>query len=221
MPRYPRPINAMPLKQGTIFDSVRFLRMDPRFRPLIKRHGPPDFSRNRDPFRALVRAIVYQQISGKAASSILAKFLALFGGKQFPTPAMVLAMPMSKLRAAGLSNQKALYIKDLARKFSDGTIQPRRFGRMANDEIIAHLVRVKGIGVWTAHMFLLFTLRRPDILPTGDLGIRKGFQIVYELKRMPSPKRMEELARPWRQYASIASWYLWRAVDGTRIPGSE
>jgi len=200
---------------------MQMLKTDPRFRALIQKHGAPNFNRGKNPFRALVRAIIYQQISGKAAASILAKFLALFDGRRFPTPEEVYAMRLQKLRSAGLSTQKALYIKDLAKKFSDGTIRHRSLHRMSNDEIIAHLIQVKGIGVWTAHMFLLFTLQRPDILPTGDLGIRRGFKIIYKLRTMPSPKKMEELARPWRKHASIASWYLWRVADGTKNPDSE
>lgn len=197
-------------------ESVKILKSDPRFRPLIQQHGRPDFERGKNPFRALVRSIMYQQISGKAASAILARFTNLFSGKNFPTSKDVCAMPMQKLRSAGLSPQKALYIKDLAKKFSDGAIRHRSFRRMTNDEIIEHLVQVKGIGVWTAHMFLIFTLQRPDVLPTGDLGIQKGFQIVYKLKKLPKHKKMEELARPWRAHASVASWYLWRAADGKK-----
>ena len=125
-------------------------------------------------------------------------------------------MQRQNLRRAGLSPQKAMYIKDLAKKFLDGTIRHRSFHRMTNDEIIEHLVQVKGIGVWTAHMFLIFTLQRPDVLPTGDLGIQKGFQLVYKLKKLPDHKKMEELARPWRKHASVASWYLWRVADGTK-----
>jgi DNA-3-methyladenine glycosylase II len=197
-------------------ESVKILKSDPRFHPLIQKHGRPDLERGKNPFRALVRSIIYQQISGKAASVILARFMNLFGSKKFPTAKEVYATRIQKLRGAGVSPQKAVYIKDLAKKFSNGTIRHRSFRRMTNDEIIEHLVQVKGIGVWTAHMFLIFTLQRPDVLPTGDLGIRKGFQVVYKLKGLPSHKKMEELARPWREHASAASWYLWRAADGMK-----
>ncbi len=197
-------------------ESIKILKGDPRFRPLIQKHGRPDLERGKNPFRALVRSIIYQQISGKAAAAILARFMGLFGGKRFPTAKEVYAMQRQNLRRAGLSPQKAMYIKDLAKKFLDGTIRHRSFHRMTNDEIIEHLVQVKGIGVWTAHMFLIFTLARPDVLPTGDLGIQKGFQLVYKLKKLPDHKKMEELARPWRKHASVASWYLWRVADGTK-----
>jgi len=157
-------------------------------------------------------SIVYQQVSGKAAASILNKFKNLFGGR-FPTPDEVLEKTGEELRSVGLSRGKVIYIRDLAEKFKDGTINPRKFPRMSNDEIIEHLTRVKGIGTWTAHMFLLFTLRRPDVLPTLDLAIRKGFQIVYGLREIPEHEAMERLARGWRKHASLASLYLWRIYE--------
>lgn len=122
-------------------------------------------------------------------------------------------MPVAKLRAAGLSAQKVAYMRDAAKKFKDGTISPRKFVKMTSQEIVDHLVAIKGVGVWTAHMLLIFTLQRPDILPTGDLGIRKGFQVVYKLRSLPDHERMEKLAKEWREHASVASWYLWRVVD--------
>lgn len=189
----------------------------PEFADLIKEHGAPNLKRGGNSFQALVRSIIYQQLSGKAAATILGRFTDLFNKQAFPTPKDVLAVPMLKLRAVGLSAQKAAYIHDLAVKFSDGTIRHCSFHRMTNDEIIAHLTQIKGVGVWTAHMFLIFTLNRPDILPTGDLGIRKGFQIVYKLKKLPDHKTMERLAKPWREHASIASWYLWRAADKAKV----
>ncbi|OGG53604.1 hypothetical protein A2851_01805 [Candidatus Kaiserbacteria bacterium RIFCSPHIGHO2_01_FULL_53_29] len=197
-------------------ESFRFLKRDKRFATLIKKHGLPDMKRTGTPFRALVRAIIGQQVSGAAARSIFARFIVLFPKGKFPTPQAVRKMSIEKMRAAGLSRQKVSYIKDLAEKFSDGTIRHRHLHTMTSDEIIEHLVQVKGIGVWTVHMFLVFTLNRPDVLPTGDLGIRKGFQIVYGLKSLPDHARMERLALPWRAHASTASWYLWRAADSAR-----
>ncbi|MDO8561396.1 MAG: DNA-3-methyladenine glycosylase 2 family protein, partial [bacterium] len=143
----------------------------------------------------------------------LARFAALFPKARFPTPLSVRKMPIAKMRAAGLSGQKVSYIKDLAQKFSDGTIKHRSLNAMTNAEIVEHLVQVKGIGAWTAHMFLIFALKRPDVLPTGDYAVRKGFQIVYGLKHLPSHKEMERLAKPWREHASAASWYFWRASE--------
>lgn len=187
--------------------------LDPRFTPLIKKYGKPDLKRGTNLFQALVRSIIHQQVSGKAAESILAKFRSLFPGKKFPTPEEVLAMPMEKLRSAGLSGQKATYVKDLAEKFSNKTIKQRALQTMGNDEVIAHLTQIKGVGVWTVHMLLLFTMNRPDVLPVGDLGIKKGFQILYRLKTLPDEKTMRKLAQPWLAHASVASWYLWRLAD--------
>lgn len=181
----------------------------------MREYGPlsPDvWKKPTQPFHSLIRSIIYQQVSGKAAASILKKFKGLFNNR-LPSPEAVLTMPLEKLRGPGLSGQKSKYIHDLAEKFSDGTIQPRKFPKMTNDEIVEHLVRVKGIGVWSAHMFLLFTLKRPDILPTLDLGIKKGFQVVYSLKKLPEHEKMEKIAKRWRAHASLASLYLWRAAD--------
>lgn len=178
----------------------------------VKEHGfidDKDWKRPKDPFHSLMRSIIYQQVSTAAANSILKKFQALFDGK-FPTPEQVLEKTDEELRSAGLSRGKVIYIRDLAEKFKDGTIEPRKFPKMTNDEIIEHVTRVKGIGVWTAHMFLLFTLKRPDILPTLDLAIRKGFQVVYGLKKLPEHEAMEKLAKNWRMHASLASLYLWK-----------
>ena len=121
------------------------------------------------------------------------------------------------MRSAGLSAQKVSYIKDLAVKFSDGTIEHRALHKMTTLDLIEHLIQVKGVGVWTVHMLLIFTLNRPDVLPTGDLGIRKGFQSLYRLKTLPDHKKMESLAKPWRAHASVASWYLWKVADEKSI----
>ena len=153
--------------------SIAVLKRDPRFALLIKKYGLPDREPRNNPFQSLVRSIVYQQLSGKAAATILQRFMNLFPGKHFPTPKEVSAVPLRKLRAAGLSSQKSLYIKDLAQKFTNGAIKASDLYRMTNTEVIEHLVRMKGIGLWTVHMFLIATLGRLNILPTGDLGIRK------------------------------------------------
>lgn len=206
-------------------DSLTVLKRDKRFAPLIKMHGVPDLKRpstklkvnGTDAFQALVRSIIHQQVSGAAAATIHARFLGLFPKAKFPTPKMVRKMPFEKMRAAGLSGQKSSYIKDLAEKFSDGTIRHRELDRMESADIVEHLTQVKGIGVWTVHMFLIFTLNRPDVLPTGDLGIRKGFQALYKLKALPEHAQMERLAKAWRGHASVASWYLWRVADEAKV----
>jgi DNA-3-methyladenine glycosylase II len=202
-------------------DIPQELLADKKLSKIIRSHGSVHeasekrWRRPKNPFHSLIRSIIYQQVSGSAAASILNKFKHLFRGK-FPRPEEVLETPVGKLRAAGLSGQKATYIRDLAAKFEDGTIRPRKFVKMTNDEIIEHLTRVKGIGVWTAHMFLIFTLRRPDILPTLDLGVRKGFQAVYRLKKLPSHDEMEEIAARWRKHASLVSLYMWKIADKTK-----
>ena len=204
-------------KQADFAESTAALKRDKRFAPLIKKHGAPDLVRGKNPFYALVRSIIHKQVSGAAAETIHARFLALFPKNKFPTPETVRAMPLEKMRAAGLSGQKAFYIKDLAEKFVDGTIKHRSLHTMESADIVEHLTQVKGIGVWTVHMFLIFTLNRPDVLPTGDLGIRKGFQSLYKLKDLPSHEQMEKLARHWRPHASVASWYLWRVANELKV----
>ena len=129
-------------------------------------------------------------------------------------------MPVDKLRSAGLSGQKVVYLKDLALKFTDGTIKHKRLHAMSSEEITAHLTQIKGVGVWTVHMLQIFTLGRIDVLPVGDLGVQKGFQLFYKLKTLPTPQEMETLAKPWREHASVASWYMWRVADEAKIKAS-
>ncbi len=196
--------------------SLKHLRRDRELSIVIKKHKLSNDIWSRRPvneFESLVRSIIYQQISGKAAESIFKKFVGLFDGK-FPKPSQVLKTKTATLRSAGLSPQKLRYIIDLSEKFEDGTVSSKNFSRMEDEEIIEHLTQVKGIGVWTAHMFLMFTLKRPDILPTGDLGIQKGFQKLFKLRTLPNPKKMETLAKPWEGHRTIACLYLWRLVDG-------
>ncbi|HTR18930.1 MAG TPA: DNA-3-methyladenine glycosylase [Candidatus Paceibacterota bacterium] len=201
--------------------SLSVLKRDKKLAKLIKKHGAPDLSRyhanSPGVFQALLRSIIYQQLSGYAARAIHARVLALFP-KQPPTPKALLKIPTRKLRAAGLSMQKVEYVRDLARKCLDGTIDPKKFPKQSSQEIIEHLTAVKGVGEWTAHMVLIFTLQRLDILPTGDLGIRKGFQKAYGLRSLPTKKQMEKLAEAWRGHESVASWYLWRAADEEKRP---
>lgn len=215
--------------------SVAFLRTHKRFAPLIKKFGPPTLRRGASsPFSSLARAIIYQQISGKAAESMYIKFLALFNitlskpidwhskkAQQFPTPNAVYNMSEVKMRTAGLSTQKTTYLRDLARVFMQDKRLSRKLQKMSNDDIIQTLCAIKGVGEWTVHMFLMFNLQRLDILPVKDLGIRKGFQVLYNLKETPAPKQMEKLAGPWRAHATVACWYLWRVADAhKKVRGS-
>jgi DNA-3-methyladenine glycosylase II len=200
--------------------SLTLLKKDRRFATLIKKHGLPEIDQYHgkiDIFHALLHSIVYQQLSGKAAATILARVVALFPNAK-PTPEALLKIRAPRLRKAGLSAQKVGYVRDLAKKCIDGTVDQKLFSKMTSAEIIEHVTAVKGIGTWTAHMLLIFSLHRLDILPVGDLGIRKGFQTVYGLKELPDEKQMEHFAKKWRAHASIAAWYLWRVADGAKIP---
>lgn len=185
---------------------------------LIAAHGAPPLSRTRNSFESLGRAIVYQQLSGKAAGTIYGRFLTLFPRKRFPRPEVLAATPLETLRGVGVSRAKARYLIDLAEKYVDGTIQPRRFNELSDDEVLAMLTEVKGVGPWSVHMFLMFGLVRPDVLPVGDLGVRKGVQRYFDLDTLPDPSTMEAVTAPWRPYRTIGSWYMWRLLE-SGVPG--
>ena len=164
-------------------------------------------------FRALVEAIIYQQLSGKAAGTILRRFRELYPSRRFPTPEQVLTTPVARLRSAGLSRQKISYLKDLSARVVDGSFPLRRIASMQNHEVASHLTQVKGIGNWTAEMFLIFCLGRADVLSPTDLGIRKAVQRAYAYKSLPSPRTVERHGEKWKPYRSVACWYLWASVD--------
>lgn len=192
--------------------AKKHLLTDPRLAEVISRHGKPDIVERGDTYVALSRAIIYQQLSGKAAGTIYGRYCANFKNKT-PSPKEFFKKKREKLMEAGLSNQKMNYLYDLSQKFQDGFITPEKFPSMTDEEIREHLVAVKGIGVWTADMFLMFTLGRMDILPTLDLGIKKGFQKLFKLRTLPDHDKMVKLARPWAPYRTVACWYLWRLAD--------
>jgi DNA-3-methyladenine glycosylase II len=189
-------------------------KSDPVMRAIIDRVGAYKIQHREPSFETLVRSIVYQQLSGKVASVILGRLIALLPGGAV-TPDAILKLTPARMRKAGLSKQKTAYIRDLARKTNKGHIKFEALADLTDLEVIEHLTQVKGIGVWTAHMFLIFALRRPDVLATGDLGVRIAIQKAYELAELPLPKQVEELAAPWRPYSSVAVWYLWRSLDST------
>lgn len=195
--------------------SIRHLSKDKHLGAFIRSYGPLQLRRSsgQDAFESLAESIIYQQLSGKAAKTICDRFIALWPRKKFPAPEDVLKIKTEKLRSVGLSGQKAAYIKDLAAKFKNGTINPKLFSKMSDAEIVEHVIAVKGIGEWTAHMFLMFTLGRPDVLPTGDLGIQKGFKKIFKLKSKPSPEKMAKLAERWAGHRTVACMYLWRLLD--------
>jgi len=187
-------------------------RSDPVLASIIERVGDYAIQFREPGFETLVRSIVYQQLSGRVASVIFGRLLAATGGRL--TPENVLKLRPARMRALGLSTQKTAYIRDLARHTRDGAVRFEDLAHAADPEVIEHLTQVKGIGVWTAQMFLMFALRRLDVLPTGDLGIRNAMRKAYGLKELPSPAEMEALAARWRPYCTVASWYLWRSLEG-------
>jgi 3-methyladenine DNA glycosylase/8-oxoguanine DNA glycosylase len=165
-------------------------------------------------FQVLVRSIVYQQLTGKAAATILGRVARLFAPKRFPTPRDLLEIPPERLRASGLSTAKTAALKDLAARVLDGTVPSlARVRVMEDEEIVEHLTAVRGIGRWTVEMLLIFKLGRPDVLPLGDLGVRKGFALTLGKRKLPEAAAMSRRAERWRPYRSVASWYLWRVLD--------
>ncbi len=197
-------------------------RSDPVLAALIEQAGPPGDARagrgrvgtrSTDHYGALVRAIVGQQLSVLAARAIYGRLLERFGGRP-PTPAQILADDPEELRAAaGLSRAKVTFLRSLAEHVLSGELELERLGQLGDDEVIAELVAVKGIGLWSAHMFLMFHLDRPDVLPVGDLGIRRAIERAYELDGLPDAAQIEEIALPWRPYRSLACRYLWRSLQ--------
>lgn len=191
---------------------VHLKKSDPLLRGVIERVGPYRIKAGEPTFEYLARAIVYQQLNGTAAATIYGR-LRETCGKAGVTPARLLRLEAEKLRAAGLSKQKLSYLLDLAERTRRGEIPFGRLHTFPDEAVIETLTRVKGIGEWTAHMFLLFALQRPDILPVGDYGIRAAMQRLYGLPDLPKPDEMRRIAAPWRPYASVASWYLWRSLE--------
>lgn len=188
-------------------------KSDPVLAGLIERVGPYRIEYREPEFETLVRSIVYQQISGKAAATVLDRLLALVPKRKL-TPQALLKLTPEQLRSAGLSGQKASYIRDLAEHAKTKRVDFATVGDLTDEDVIEHLTQVKGIGVWTAHMFLIFALRRNDVLPCADLGVRAAIKKAYRLDALPSAQQIEELAIAWRPYCSVATWYLWRSLDG-------
>lgn len=188
------------------------MRRDPRLSALIKRVGRcrlPE-ARTREPFAALVRAILSQQLSGKAADTIHGRVVTLVGGQEALLPAALLAVDPVALRGAGVSRPKISYLRDLAERVLDGRLDLHALETSSDEEVIAAITAVKGLGRWSAEMFLMFRLNRPDVFPVADLGIVKGVQKLLGMKRRPKPRTLERLAESWRPYRSVAAWYLWR-----------
>ena len=192
-------------------EAVGFLKQDPNLARIIEHVGDYQIKKRNNHFAVLVESIISQQLASAAAEAIFARFKKLY--PKFPTVTQILNTKNAKLRSAGLSGMKIEYLKDLSQKIEDEKLKMRSLSKMTDDEIIEHLTQVKGIGRWTAEMFLIFSLGRLDVLPTGDLGLRKGVQLAFSLSELPKPKEVEKIGARWKPYRSVATWYLWKSLQ--------
>ncbi|XP_059457347.1 DNA-3-methyladenine glycosylase 1-like [Corylus avellana] len=204
--------------EGEIDAALTHLRSsDPLLTTLIDSYRPPAFESQCPPFLALAKSILYQQLAANAAKSIYTRFVALCGGETDVVPDSVLALNPAQLRKVGVSGRKASYLHDLADKYKSGVLSDSSILEMSDESLLTKLTLVKGIGVWSVHMFMMFSLRRPDVLPVGDLGVRKGVQQLYGLKELPRPLEMEEICEKWKPYRSVGSWYMWRFMEAKGV----
>lgn len=187
-------------------------RRDPVLSDVIRRVGVCEMKRHGDPYRYLVRSVLHQQITGKAAASIEKKLAASFGGR-VPAPSQLRCAPVETLRAAGLSRQKVASLQAIATAFDERVLDARKLARLETHAVVELVTQVRGVGEWTAHMLLMFSLGHPDILPVGDYGVRKAARDLYGLADLPKRAELEAIAEPWRPYRSVATWYLWRSMD--------
>jgi DNA-3-methyladenine glycosylase II len=199
----------------SVEEALAHLRgVDEALAGLIERVGAYDAPRRSDPYAALVRAILFQQLAGAAASAIQRRFFALYSDEDKPpSPPQMLETTDERFRSAGVSRQKAGYLRDLAAHVADGRLNLQALPSLSDVEVIEQVTAVKGLGEWSAHMFLMFHLGRPDVLPIGDLGVRHGMRITYELPELPTPKEALAIGAPWAPYRSVGSWYMWRAAE--------
>lgn len=192
-------------------EAIKFLKKDPNLAKIICQVGKYRISLVKNPYRSLINAIITQQLSSAAADSISKKFQKLYQG--YPKPIDVISTPDSKLRSAGLSQMKVTYIKDLSEKIQSKELRIRSLKDKSDEDVILHLTQVKGIGRWTAEMFLIFSLGRLDVLPVGDLGLKKGMQRLYCMPNLPEKEEIERIARRWRPYRTVATWYIWKSLN--------
>ena len=192
--------------------AVKFLKKDPKFAKIIMQVGDYNVKITKNRYQSLVEAIISQQLSGSAANSIIKKFRNLYKSK-FPKPRDVIKTSDSKLRTTGLSKMKIVYIKELSKKIESKELNMRKISTQSDEQVIEVLTDVKGIGRWTAEMFLIFSLGRLDILPVGDLGLKKGIQSMYSLKELPEKEQIEQLAESWKPYRTVATWYIWKSLQ--------
>ena len=192
---------------------IHLKQADPVLCEIIERVGPYRIQHTEPDFETVARSIVFQQLSGSSARAIFGRLKEALGSDARMAPEGILSLPLADARDAGLSQQKVNYLRDLAKKTQTGVIDFARLPRLSDEQVIEHLTVVKGVGVWTAQMFLMFALRRPDVLATGDLGVRSAIRKAYRLRSLPAPVRVEKLGAKWRPYRSVACWYLWRSLD--------
>jgi len=187
-------------------------RRDPALAGVMRRAGACTLRPSGDPYRALLQSVIGQQLAGAAARAIAGRVKAHYGGR-YPAPERLLATRDTTLRGLGLSGSKAATLKGVAKAFDDGTLSNRRLARMPADEVVGAVTQIKGIGEWTAHMLLMFSLGHPDVLPVGDYGVRKGAMSLYGMAELPKAPQLEAVAEAWRPYRSVGSWYMWRHLD--------
>jgi len=192
-------------------NAIKFLRKDPVLCDIIETVGEFKLKKKSQHFAVLVESIISQQLATSAADAIFKRFRGLY--PKFPSAAEVLGTRKSKLRTVGLSGMKVEYLKDLAKHVETGKLDMKAISKMNDEDVIAQLTQVKGIGRWTAEMFLIFSLGRMDVFPVGDLGLRRGVQMAFSLKEMPKPKETEKFGDRWRPYRSVATWYLWKSLQ--------
>lgn len=215
VPQVIKPLSA----DGEIELAIRHLRaVDPLLAPLIDTHPQPQFDSHHPPFLSLTKSILYQQLAYKAGTSIYTRFVSLCGGEDSICPDSVLALSSQQLKQIGVSGRKASYLYDLANKYKSGILSDDTVVKMDDRSLFTMLSMVKGIGSWSVHMFMIFSLHRPDVLPVSDLGVRKGVQFLYGLEELPRPSQMEHLCEKWKPYRSVGAWYMWRLVEGKGAP---
>ena len=203
------------LEKQVMEDGINYLSsLDKNLSKFLKQFDVPVLPIEEDYFWSLIRSVIYQQISGKAAKKISDRYLKLFSKGSKMSPVDVIKIDIEKIQNVGISRQKSGYIKNIANAFDEGLVNETELHKLSDKEIIDQLVKIKGVGRWTAEMFLIFTLRRPDVFPVTDLGVQKGFQIYYDLDELPSIDMMNEKSENWKPYRTIMSLYLWSAVEG-------
>ncbi|KAL3505304.1 hypothetical protein ACH5RR_035145 [Cinchona calisaya] len=211
---FPRIVARSLSYEGEVDAALRHLRSsDPLLVPLIDLHPPPTFDPFQPPFLALSKSILYQQLAYKAGTSIYTRFIALCGGESNVLPDVVSALTPQQLRQIGVSARKVSYLHDLAKKYQNGILSDNLIIEMDDKSLFTMLTMVNGIGSWSVHTFMIFSLHRPDVLPIHDSGVRKGVQMLYGLDELPRPSQMDQLCEKWRPYRSVAAWYIWRLVE--------